>query len=295
MRKCLLTSAVFVLMGFARPASAQEYDTSPLATPATLPRDGLPASQAEFTHWLELNAAKVPPVEQAAVREHVYALISAQVKARVAAGFAAFPRERDSALADLFFWGDRLGVFGAYRVGRALDPERPHLAPSNLVPPAFEIKADSGYFTLTSSRRPAWSIRFPYYFMLGAVAHQRMGTDLDGDVVVLSTLFAPNDPKIGGASQATVLLVAVDSLQGTRAATYWLKNLALDTNPAPQSLLSGGITYEGYDAALSMRKEMVSLPVPGGILLIAYLGLDGTFEANHPHYLNLLHSIQINR
>jgi hypothetical protein len=295
MRGTRLVGSLLLLVLCPNPVSGQQYDMGPLASPPTLPADGLPASPGEFIHWLELNAPQVPPSGQAAVREHVYALISAQVKARVAGGFPAFPPERDSVLAELFFWGDRLGVFGAYRAGRALDHVRPHLAPSNLVPPAFEIKLDSGYFTLASSHTPHWSIRFPYYFMVGAVNHQRMGTDVEGDVVVLSTLFAPNRPPIGGASQATILLIAVDSSQVTPALAYWLKQLAVSPVSSSRSSWGGAPTYTGYDSTLSMRKEVVTLPLPTGMLLVAYLGLDGTFEANHPHFLNLLSSIKTGR
>ncbi|MEO8295369.1 MAG: hypothetical protein ABI613_07635 [Gemmatimonadota bacterium] len=287
-RGCL---CLLLTIGFAEPAGAQEYDPAPLRTPATLPADGLPASQGEFIQWLETNAASVPRERQAAVREHVYALISANVKARVAAGFPAFPGERDSALADLFSWGDRLGVFGAYRVARALDATRPHLPPANLVPRPFEITLDSGYFTFESSR-PRWAIRFPYYFMLGAATHQRMGTDFEGDVIVLSTLFAPNDPAIGSASQATILLIATDSAAADRGENFWLNNLALDKTPTGDDLLPGTRDYRGFDTALSMNKEMVSIPIPGGVMLIAYLGLTGTFEANRPHFLNLLESLR---
>lgn len=282
---------ILVLALPPRDGAAQEYDSTPLITPATLPTDGLPATPLAFTDWLEANAATVPPARQAVVREHLYALISADIKARFVAGFPVFPAERDSVLADLFLWGDRLGVFGAYRVARVLDPARSPAPPVNPIPPIFEVSLDSGYFTVRSSQQ-SWSIRFPFYFMLSAATHQRMGTGFEGDVLVLSTLFAPNDPRIGSASQATILVTATKTEDSLAAVDYWLKALGVNPKPEPDSLFPGGTTYRGFDPAMQMRKEAVVIPMEGGIMVVSYLGLEGTFQANHPHFVNFLEHLR---
>lgn len=280
----------FLLMGGPR-AQAQEFDAAPLSTPATLPADGLPPTASGFTRWLETNARTVPVDRQAAVREHLYALISADVKARHAAGYPTFPPERDSALADLFFWGDRLGVFGAYRVARALDPLRPRVPPANLVPPIFEISLDTGYFTVRSVEQ-GWSVRFPFYYMLSAATRQRMGQEYEGDVLVLSTLFAPNAPPIGGASQSTILVTAIKTADPDGVIGYWLKTLGVEPRPVADSLAPGGATYRGFDSAMLMRKEAVVIRLRQGVMIVSYLGLEGTFQANHPHFLDFLANLR---
>ena len=108
------------------------------------------------------------------------------------------------------------------------------------------------------------------------------------EVAMLSTLFAP-DHGAPGSSQATLLILAAPPADSARHVALWLGQLGLERAPAagPPTL---GEWYEAPGAE-AMRRQAVIRRLPQRVVIMAYLGLGGTFEANRPHFLNVLRTL----
>lgn len=282
---------VVMCVGLASPGAAQEFDLEPLAASAVFPADGLPGSWAEYRTFLETPEARA--AEIAVLREHLYAMISADARARVARGESAYPHGGDSTLAEQFEWAALMGLPGAAQVAASLRHTSAD-ADQLMDTPGFDIRFDSVY-TLVA-RDDGWAVRFPHYFMIGHVVRQAMANDVESSIAVLSTLFAAHTPHPAdqlGASQATVMIMsaAADAAEMT---AFWLAQFGLSVDDAVEvpdpSALSA---YRGRDEGSRMSMELAVFAPPGRVILVAYLGVDGTYEANRPHYLNLLRTLRV--
>lgn len=273
-----LAVSLFVLL-LQTPAQAQSWATAPFSAPTPLPRDGLPVEPAAFFSWL----SHAPPLrtqeDMQRVSEHVYAYVS--VLAKRLRG--QFPARTDTAAFTLFRVAASLGIVGADRVARALysHPEKlPPPAPVpafrlSLVPPLFHLISDDG----------SWGVCYPYYFMAAPAGRQRPANGVLTEVVVLSTLFAPDQGE-DRSSQATVLIAAAPIADSARHVSTWVTQLAVTPMAAPPEDPAGA--WYGSAPSDPMHRMAVVRRLPRRVLVIAYLGLGGTFLTNRPHFFNLL-------
>jgi hypothetical protein len=226
------------------------------------------------------------------IREHLYALVAQAVKQRFASIQATEPPTGDSALAQFFEWADRFGVHGASNVAQAIGTEpAPAVTPQltdgfhlTYATPSFSLATDNG----------KWMVRFPYYFMVGDITRQRLANGIENDVATLSTLTAANSEPRGGASQATILILSAQTPDLPSYVAFWLQQLQVaptDTvpNPVPQATR----TYRRFDTESGLWKEVVALKIPSGSMIVAYIGLDGTYQVNRPHFLDVLRSLRV--
>ncbi len=281
-------------MALATPsiASSQEFSTAPLSTPSAMPSDSMPVTPRAFLEWVRGQDSSTVAVRAQQIREHLYALIAVAVKQRFASNHGTALPMGDTTFAQLFEWADGFGVPGAADVARAIgarsgssftpDPNDGfHLT---FAPPVFSLASEHG----------RWMVRFPYFFMIGTVTRQRLANGIETDLATLSTLTAPNDRAIGGASQGTILILSAQTSDLPSYVGFWLQQMQIaptDTvaNPVPQATRS----YKHFDAASRLWKELVALKIPSGSLVVAYIGLDGTYQANRPHFLDLLASLRV--
>ena len=292
-RTVIVVAAAIIFAGsFPMPAAAQDFSPTPLSAPTGFPRDSLPQTASGFIPWLELRSSALTPAQAQLVREHLYALISETVKQRFTLTHSGNLPSGDSALAQLFTWAHRLGVPGAGAVATAVLPGSMNAAvpvPTD----GFDLAFSAPAFSL-AAREGRWLVRFPYYFMVGTLTHQHLNNGLDNDVAVLSTLTASNAAPIGGASQATILLASAQTTDLPSYAAFWLglAGLALQdsmASPVPQAIRA----FRKFDAATSIWKELVVFQIPSGSLVVVYSGLDGTYQANRPHYLDVVASLRV--
>lgn len=286
----VLTAVAFATV-IAPPVDSQTFDTRPLRSPAAFPANGLPTEASAFMAWLGAQGHTLPEEGVVVAREHLFAIISADVKERARLGTPVLPPTRDSTVALLFQWGHRLGLPGTRLVAQRLG-----VSPSPADPPAlqttgFTIEFDSLYTLVAEA--DGWLVRFPHYFMIGTAARQPLGNGQETSVAVLSTLFAQDSTVRPGASQATILLV---SARGSTAelAAFWLAQLGLSPSDTVVSPSTSAVrAYRGRDASSKMTKELVVFAPSGRAVLAAYVGLDGTFETNYPHFVDLLRTLRI--
>lgn len=291
----MIRIATVVALGFmfaARSAAAQQFSPEPLRSDATLPADDLPATRAAFLAWLADSTAPKSASMLVPAREHLYALVSNDAKARYRTTGAAYPAAASPELAELYGWAARLGTIGAGAVAAA-QVETPPPSVESLAGGAFELTFAPPEYTLVAVR-DGWRVRFPHYFMIGTVQRSPTGSGDTTGVVMLSTLFAPNAASLGGASQATILLLSAESSDAPAFTAFWLDRFGLSPSDTAAAAIPGAVRrYTGFDAATRMRKEIVVFVPPGRVLLAAYVGLEGTFEANRPHFADLLATLQV--
>ena len=273
-------------------SGAQAYSTAPLVGAAAFPADGLPTAPIGFVGWLRTNATSPTEGQAAIFREHLYAILSADARSRFAATRKTLP-VRDSVLAALYDLADRMGLPGGALVAASLFPPLKPATPFTGIDSAFSLAYGDGMFTLTARDR-GWRVRFPHYFMIGRIQRQQGAGGAVTDVVNLSTLFAANAPAISGASQGTILLLGSSKPEDAEFVATWMARLgfppALDPAESP---LPGAPAYYMRDAATQLRKNLVILRLPQATLVAAYIGLDGTYEVNRPHFVDLLKSLHV--
>jgi hypothetical protein len=278
-------------LAFASGVAGQAFDAKPLRTPIAFPVDSMQTTWPAFRSWLQEAPPSTLQAHLAQVREHLYALISANAKERTVAGEPPLPPEGDSALAELFDWGDCLGIPGAALVGAKLRSQAEPPSTRTPATPDFAIRFDSLY-TVTA-KADDWTIRFPYYFMIGSVTRQKAANGAETSAVMLSTLFARDSTTVPGASQATILVLSAQ-VPPPAITEFWLSLIGLapsDTMKTPTPLAVAA--YGGRDARLRMNRELVVYASPRGTILFIYTGLDGSYEANRPHFIDLMNTLRI--
>jgi hypothetical protein len=281
--------AVTVLLGIPSSAGCQDYGSQPLLAPVAYPADGLPVDAKEFMEWLD-EAIALP--DTFALREHVYAHIAERVKRRYAEAGSVTPDPGDNLLANLFLWSHRFGVPGSGQVASLFDGV-PTKSDPGMVADGFSLTFDPPSFSLVSNNA-GWMVRFPYYFMPGVPVRQRTNNGLVTDIALVSTLTAANDEAVGGASQATILMLSAQTTDVPAFAAFWLASVGLQpqdttSNPVPNAVK----TYRGLVEGSSIWVELVVFEIPSGALLLVYSGLDGTFQTNYPHFVDLLNTLRV--
>jgi hypothetical protein len=137
-------------------------------------------------------------------------------------------------------------------------------------------------------------VRFPYYFMPGMLARQKLNNGIENDLVMLSTLTAANSASIGGASQATLLFASAQTPNLADFTVFWLGQLQVaPSDTAPKPVPQAMRNYRRFDPASGLWKEVAVFEIPSGSLIVAYIGLDGAYQTNRPHFLDLLASLRV--
>jgi hypothetical protein len=225
---------------------------------------------------------RLSEVEAQRARERIYLYISEMAKSRD----GQFPPAGDSLATRLFRAAATLGVAGADQILQILDRRTPQDAPLP-VPPGLKLSFQPPTFMLASDDG-TWSVCFPYYFMPAPVGRQSPANGVSTELATLSTLFAP-DRDAPGSSQATILIAAAPLADSAKHLALWLQQLGV-SHARTGGVAGPGEWYSG-SAQEPIRREAVVRHLPTRIVLIAYLGLPGTFEANRPHYLDLLRTL----
>jgi hypothetical protein len=278
----LVAALPLVALLSVNPAGAQGWDSRPLRSPTPIPRDGFPLTQTAFHGWLHRNASRLTSTEAPRVRERLYAYISAMAKQRG----GRFPAPADSAAFELFRAAASVGAVGADRVARELH-QNPVKLPVPAAIPGFDLRLEPPLFSL-SSDDGSWGICYPYYFMAAPAGRQKPRNGVLTEVVILSTLFAP-DSGPAESSQATLLLVAAPVADSAKHVETWITQLGVRSAPAPREVGSGA--WYASPPGEPMHRLAVVRRLPKRVLVIGYLGYGGTFETNRPHFFNLLSTL----
>jgi hypothetical protein len=228
---------------------------------------------------LDRSSASLTQQDHQRASERLFVYISDLAKRRG----GRFPNAADTVAFDLFRAAASIGVAGADRVARALYAHPEKLPPPTQVP-AFTLSLTPPLFKL-SSDDGSWGVCYPYYFMAAPAGRQRPSNGVLTELVVLSTLFAPDQGQ-PGSSQATIILAAAPIADSAKHVAAWLGQFGLTATSPPLEDQAGA--WYASPPGDPMHRLAVIRRLPTRIVVAAYLGLGGTFETNRPHFFNLL-------
>lgn len=247
---------------------------------------------AKFNNWLNTNYPKMTAKTMKGPREHLYYLIGSYVSALYKKDQVILPKEHDMILQILFSWSEKLGVFGGSLVYNQIKSEKIKSMPVRMKVPGelkLSLKDDLYHLAATSN---AWSVKFPYYFMIGAMNNFQATNGMQTQLVAIST-GASKDKTKTGHSQATLMFVYAPSSNYKLFSNYWLTllEIAPDTNPTSLGIknLKSRITY---DKVSLLHKEVTFWPSKSGSFAVIYMGMDGTYQTNRQHFLDFLGQIK---
>ena len=246
-----------------------------------------------INNWLTANYTRMDPGQTQGAREHLHALIDSRVKELYAKTGALLPKEPDPVLAMLYSWAGRLGVYGADTVYAALRGTYVVKPPPGPLPPeglAVELRNDS--LTIASSAG-AWQASVPYHFFIFTLSSGVGSDSKRTEAAAISTGTAP-DLARPGYSQATIAVVFTFGADIKSFEPEWGERMQIPLQGEPIPL--GDTKYRSrtaYDERLRLHKEVVFIQSSKGVFAILYSGLDGTYQANRPHFLNFLETFKV--
>ena len=271
---------------------ALEFAGAPLKVEAIDPVRAM-VDAVSINNWLNVNHARMSDMQAKGAREHLHALIDARVKQSFVKGGVLLPKEPDPLLPMLFSWAGRLGVYGSDSVYAAVRGTYPVNPPPGPKPPDGFLVQLHGESLRVSSSVGEWQVTVPFHFFVFAL---NAGPGPDGrrtEMVAISTGSAP-DAAQPGYSQATLGLFFVHDADLKTFEGEWATRLQI---PIDKELTAvGEANYRSrasYDPSLRLHKEMIVVPVQKGAFVILYSGLDGTYQANRPHFLDVLRLLKL--
>jgi hypothetical protein len=243
---------------------------------------------ARFNNWLNENYKNLTPETLKGPREHLYYLISSQVSGIYESEGVVLPKDHDTVLEILFSWAERLGSFGGNLVYNQIKSELSPLVNSfvrdtgnfsiELVEDAFVLSVDSAN----------WSLKIPYYFMVGDLREFNTTNNMPTQLAVISTGAAIDKGKLG-RSQATLMFLHSPKVDDGKFRSYWLTQFEIPATNKNHALNVKGLNSQvAYDDNTLLHKEISFWSSKRGSFAVAYMGLDGAYQTNREHFINFL-------
>ncbi len=266
------------------------YSTEPLAA-AVFEYSEVTGATVVFNDWLKENYASLTPKTMPGPREHLYYLINSWVSYLYRGEGVVRPLQHDSVLQTFFTWSEPLGAYGGNLVYNAIKRESSAMMPPVLpVPSAYSLSVREDMFHL-ESKRGAWSVAFPYYFMIGNMKEYVANDGPRTQLVGVSTAGAVHQ-GVGGHSQATLMLLAGPGENPTAFEAYWTPLIGFAGNEPTRELPVGKLVSRSrYDASTRIHSEYVTLQAKSGAIVVWYSGVDGTYQWNRPHFIDFVRSL----
>ena len=290
MQLALFRTAIFCFALGCAPVKAQ-YSRQPFEIQAVEPARALVESMM-INNWLNENLSRISEQQRQGAREHLHALIDAQVKQSfLKRGTLAAPQP-EGTLAPLYSWAGRLGVYGADLVYAAVRGTYPApVLPGPTLPKGLSISLVKEHLAL-ASEFGQWRALIPYYFFVFRVESATAANGKETEVFLISTGTAP-DSAPPGYSQATIAVF----FEHGRSAEFedeWVRRLGFRTDSPVNEI--GSTPYKSrvkYDSGMKMHQELVYLQNAKGSFAILYGGLDGTYQANRGHFEDFMRMISV--
>lgn len=245
-----------------------------------------------FNNWLNTNYSKLNAETMKGPREHLYYLLCSYISALYELDKVILPKEHDLILEILFSWSERLGVFGGSLVYNKVKTE--NMKPMTelmKIPDSFALSLDNDLYLL-EAKSNVWSVKFPYYFMVGNMNDFQATNGMETQLVSIST-GATKDNTKAGRSQGTLMLIYSPSNEFESFSEYWLSQLGIPIDTKTNELGVNNLKSRSvFDDASLLRKEVTFMSSDNGSYAVAYLGMDGTYQANRQHYLDFLNQLQ---
>ncbi len=265
------------------------YSVGPLREPL-FDEAAVVVETTAINNWLTANIQKLTYDQMKGPREHLYYLIDSRVKQIYASEKRVLPAKNDPLLEILFSWSEYLGVFGGAQAFNAVKaPSSPAKTPGMKLPEGVDLQLAGDVFTVNSKAR--WSITFPYYFMVWNVGDFTAKGGPRTQLVALST-GASKDKSSAGRSQATLMFLFSPEKYETFE-SYWRGQMGIGVDIKPAALGVKDLkSFHVVDEKAQLHKEFTSWSDKTGSFAVAYLGIEGTYEWNRPHFIDFLRSIK---
>lgn len=283
-----------LMLAAATSASAAEplqggYSTEPLRGPL-FDEAAVVVETTAINNWLSANIQKLTYDQMKGPREHLYYLIDSRVKQIYASEKRVLPAKNDPILEILFSWSEYLGAFGGSQAFNAV--KAPASAPKTAgmkLPEGIALNLSGDVFELHSSR--GWSLTFPYYFMVWNVGDFTAKGGPSTQLIALST-GASKDKSQAGRSQATLMFLFSPEKYETFE-RYWREQMGIAADIKPAELGVKNLkSRHMVDKTAQLHKEFTSWSDRSGSFAVAYLGIEGTYEWNRPHFIDFLRAIK---
>ncbi|HKS57280.1 MAG TPA: hypothetical protein VJS12_18435 [Steroidobacteraceae bacterium] len=286
--------ACLPLLAFAAeepgPVPQQGYSTATLREPI-FDAAQVMLQTAKVHNWLLDNHDKVGAEQQPKVREHLYYLIDSHIKQQFAATGRILPKDPDGQLEMLLGWAEPMGVYGGNLLYNAVKrADAPARNPTLLPPEGMTLDLRDDLLVVKSDL--GWSVAMPYYFMIGKLSDVKITTGQRTQFVIVST-GAAKDASEFGHSQATLMLMYAPQADVAEARKPWEQYLEI--KPADEHVelgVRGLVSQRNHNDELKMWREVVSWSTPRGAMTVSYMGNDGTYEWNRPHFLDFLRALR---
>jgi len=275
----------------ASPTVSAGYSVEPLSGPI-FPHGQLEVSLAQLNNWLNANYQSLNTESAKGPRENVFYLIDSRVKHIHAETGSLLPAEPDLVLYSLFAWAEPLGVIGGNMVFNALKPDSAaNQEPQMPLPSSLTLDLQDDTFTL-ASRQPNWSVRFPYYFMIGTLNEFMSAYNQQTQLAMIST-GTGRHLQSEGISQATLMLIHSSGGDHQAFVDYWMDAIGLSSQDQQRQAAGFG-TRHTFDPDTLLHKELAAFETASGSFAVFYSGIDGTYQTNRPHFEDFIRAIETN-
>lgn len=293
MRKFISILILFISLPiFANEYKPQQgYSLEPLGAPV-YDWAHVVADTVTFNNWLNANYLNLTREKMKGSREHLYYLISSYASDLYKKNKSILPKNHDPILETLFSWSERLGVYGASLVYNQIKNEKMKPMPMLMkIHPTFKLTFQNDLYNL-ESLSSSWSIKFPYYFMIGNLSDFKAANGMQTQVLSVST-GASKDKTTAGQSQATLMILFSPSSDFEGFSKFWLRNFEMSSNSKTTNLGIKNLSSQyTYDKSSLLHKEFTFWKTEKGSMAVAYMGMDGTYQANRQHFLDFLFQLQ---
>jgi len=248
---------------------------------------------AAFNNWLNENYLNLDGKARKDTREHLYYLLSSYVSEHYKKKGYILPKTHDPVLEILFSWSERLGAYGAHvfynKIKKASSKTMPELMK---ISDGVIISAQNDMYFVESADG-LWSIKFPYYFMIGTINEFTPAKGKQTQLLTIST-GATKDKTEAGRSQSTLVFIHSLSKDTQEFSNFWLTNFDVSPKIVPKSLgIKALESLYTHNKEAQVHKEITFLPSTNGSLMVAYIGAEGAFQTNRQHFLDFMSHVNL--
>ena len=288
----LLSAALFVHSTIACADGFSGYSPVPLANPVFDAAE-VAVKLVSITNWLNHNHTTLTQHQQKLVREDLYTVMASHIAHRHADGQPIYPAADDIVINQVFSWAGRLGVFGGDQIFANL-PATGAVAESRADSPIGRFSSENHRNHLhLSSESKTWTATFPYYFMLGDLQTFTSRAGHRTELATISTGSAQDDSKLG-YSQATIMLAYALNSTDQNFEAFWLNALNIPASATAKPVGESALHSRGaLNPDTGIHSEVVFRDIDPGSLAIMYLGRDGTYQTNRPHFIEFVDKLVI--
>ncbi len=248
-----------------------------------------------MNNWLNEHYEKLTEGQLKNIREDLYYMISSYAKNLYGQKKKILPDQPDIMLDTLLSWADRLGVYGGTEVFSHIRSTNFSKSTQKTKLPDFLTLGMENDLIHVKAKEDGWRFKIPYYFMIFMAKQFVVTNGMQTQMMAIST-GASKDISKAGRSQATIMLIYSPGAEIKDFSEYWQKLFGILAHSEEKKV---NIRFEKsryiFDEKLNLHKELITWKESKGSFAVSYMGIDGTYQWNRPHFLDFLKALKINQ